>query len=185
MMLSLEDFQTQSFDSAKKVLAEVASNAIDLAMPGCMILDVRMPEMDGPTLQKELLAREISIPIIFLTAHGDVPLAVETLKRGAWYFLEKPFDPQRLVSLVRKALDVSRVNRERNLARSAARQILMSLTPREREVADKIAAGLSTKMIAVELGSSPHTVAHQRARIFDKADVGSSVELANLLRDAE
>ena len=182
---------SQSFDSAERFVAELDSQQAAWAprtqppQPGCILLDVRMPGMSGLALFEQLLERGIAQawPVIFLTGHADVPTAVATVKRGAFDFCEKPFSDNALVDRVEQALALSR---ERLLARSVRQQLeqrLSELTERERDVMGLVAKGLPNKLIADELDISVRTVEVHRARVFDKMDVKSAVELANLLRE--
>jgi two-component system, LuxR family, response regulator DctR len=146
----------------------------------CLLLDVRMPDMSGSALFDTLASRGLTkrIPIIFLTGHGDVPMAVDTLKRGAFDFFEKPFNDNKLMDRVEEALAASREAAE--MAQVQSR--LDSLSVREREVLDLILAGKMNKVIADELGISMRTVEVHRAHIFDKMSVKTAVELARLLK---
>jgi two-component system, LuxR family, response regulator DctR len=146
----------------------------------CILLDVRMPEMSGAALFDTLAARGLAqrMPVIFLTGHGDVPMAVDTLKRGAFDFFEKPFNDNKLMDRVEEALAASR-------EAGAAAQIqdrLAMLSTREREVLDLILAGKMNKVIADHLGISMRTVEVHRSHIFDKMGVKTAVELARILK---
>ncbi len=154
--------------------------------PCCLLLDVRMPGLSGLALFERLAERGLVdvLPVIFLTGHADVPTAVDMVKRGAFDFCEKPFSDNALVDRIEQALQrsaqVQAALRERE--RLAAR--LAELTDRERDVMRLVARGLPNKLIADELDISVRTVEVHRARVFDKMDVKSAVELANVLRDA-
>lgn len=146
----------------------------------CVLLDVRMPGISGGALFDALAARGLTrrLPVIFLTGHGDVPMAVDTLKRGAFDFFEKPFNDNKLMDRVQEALAAS-------MEASTAAQVharLATLSIREREVLDLILAGKMNKIIADELGISMRTVEVHRAHIFDKMNVKTAVELARLLK---
>lgn len=146
----------------------------------CLLLDVRMPDMSGAALFDTLVTRGLTqrLPVIFLTGHGDVPMAVDTLKRGAFDFFEKPFNDNKLMDRVEEALAASR-------EAGAAAEVhtrLAALSLREREVLDLILAGKMNKVIADELGISMRTVEVHRAHIFDKMNVKTAVELARLLK---
>jgi two-component system, LuxR family, response regulator DctR len=146
----------------------------------CVLLDVRMPDINGVAVFDQLAARGLTarMPVIFLTGHGDVPMAVDTLKRGAFDFFEKPFNDNELMDRVQQALASSR-------AAGAAAQVqarLASLSAREREVLDLILAGMMNKVVADKLGISMRTVEVHRAHIFDKMQVKTAVELAGLLK---
>lgn len=144
---------------------------------GCVLTDVRMPDMDGLALQRRLSDMGIRLPVIVMTGHGDVPIAVQALKAGASDFLEKPFDDEVLLAAVRAALETSRRTREREAAVTDVAVRLANLTPREREVLDGLVAGLPNKEIARDLGSSPRTVEVQRARVMEKMGARNLSEL--------
>jgi len=146
----------------------------------CVLLDVRMPGMNGIAVFDQLVARGLlaRLPVIFLTGHGDVPMAVDSLKRGAFDFFEKPFNDNQLMDRVEEALARSR----QAAAASAVRERLATLSAREREVLDLILAGNMNKVVADKLGISMRTVEVHRAHIFDKMQVKTAVELAGLLK---
>jgi two-component system, LuxR family, response regulator DctR len=146
----------------------------------CMLLDVRMPGMNGIAVFDQLVARGLlaRLPVIFLTGHGDVPMAVDSLKRGAFDFFEKPFNDNQLMDRVDEALARSR----QAAAADAVRERLATLSAREREVLDLILAGNMNKVVADKLGISMRTVEVHRAHIFDKMQVKTAVELAGLLK---
>ncbi|HYD80880.1 MAG TPA: response regulator [Paucimonas sp.] len=146
----------------------------------CLLLDVRMPDLSGVALFDLLAARGLTrrLPVIFLTGHGDVPMAVDTLKRGAFDFFEKPFNDNKLMDRVQEAFAASRAAG----ASAAVHERLATLSVREREVLDLILAGKMNKVIADELGISMRTVEVHRAHIFDKMQVKTAVELARLLK---
>ncbi|MGV0982967.1 MAG: response regulator transcription factor [Limnohabitans sp.] len=179
---------SESFDSAEAFLAMLEKSADPSAHPtmqaACILLDVRMPGMSGLALFEQLLANGIaqSWPVIFLTGHADVPTAVDSVKRGAFDFCEKPFSDNALVDRIEQALNLSH---ERLAARQQQNQLqsqLSELTERERDVMRLVVEGLPNKLIADQLDISVRTVEVHRARVFDKMDVKSAVELANLLR---
>lgn len=140
-----------------------------------------MEEMSGLELFDQLRARESQLPVIFLTGHGDIPLAVAAVKKGAFDFVEKPFNDNELVDRVIQALEFDASRRERRAGQATAAMRLTQLTPREREVMEHILAGKYNKVIADELNIALRTVEVHRARIFDKMGVKSAVELAQLL----
>ena len=146
----------------------------------CVLLDVRMPGMNGIAVFDQLVARGLlaRLPVIFLTGHGDVPMAVDSLKRGAFDFFEKPFNDNQLMDRVEEALAKSR----QAAASGAVRERLATLSAREREVLDLILAGNMNKVVADKLGISMRTVEVHRAHIFDKMQVKTAVELAGLLK---
>jgi two-component system response regulator DctR len=146
----------------------------------CVLLDVRMPGMNGIAVFDQLIARGLlaRLPVIFLTGHGEVPMAVDSLKRGAFDFFEKPFNDNQLMDRVEEALAASR----QAAAVGAVRARLATLSAREREVLDLILAGNMNKVVADKLGISMRTVEVHRAHIFDKMQVKTAVELAGLLK---
>mgnify|MGYP006196875077 CR=1 FL=1 len=190
---------SESFDSAESFLAMVQGNGASIAagdgaawqpdpallqQSACILLDVRMPGMSGLALFEQLLAKGIAQawPVIFLTGHADVPTAVDSVKRGAFDFCEKPFSDNALVDRVEQALALSQ---ERLVARQTQQRLqsrLLELTERERDVMRLVVEGLPNKLIADQLDISVRTVEVHRARVFDKMQVKSAVELANLLR---
>ena len=167
-----------------------AADYLDAGLPaleqtGCLLLDVRMPGMSGLELQQALIARGCHLPIVFITGHGDVELAVKAMKRGAFDFLEKPFKDQRLLDVVSAALR----QREADLVSSERAQQagdrLARLSPREAEVARLVAQGLPNKLVARELDISEKTVHIHRQHVMEKAEVGSAAELARLMLQAD
>jgi len=168
-----------TYDSAAAFLAFAQSGAFD-AEGDCVLLDVRMPEISGVAAFDQLAARGLTarLPVIFLTGHGDVPMAVDTLKRGAFDFFEKPFNDNQLMDRVQEGLAASR----QASGKAAVQARLATLSSREREVLDLILAGKMNKVVADELGISMRTVEVHRAHIFDKMQVKTAVELAGLLK---
>ncbi|OYT89231.1 MAG: DNA-binding response regulator [Burkholderiales bacterium PBB6] len=152
--------------------------------PSCLLLDVRMPGMSGLALFERLIERGLvdALPVIFLTGHGDVPTAVAAVKRGAFDFVEKPFSDNALVDRVEQALLRSEAVLEARVDQRATQQALSDLTEREREVMQLVVEGKPNKLIADALDISVRTVEVHRARVFEKMNVKSAVELANLLR---
>lgn len=167
---------TQAWNSAEEFLA-----AWQPDWSGCIVLDIRMREMSGLECFDVLLAQGNTLPVIFLTGHGDVPMAVGALKKGAYDFLEKPFEDNALVDVVIRALasDARRQATQETQATVAGR--LSQLTPREQEVMQLVLAGKFNKVIADELNISMRTVEVHRSRVFEKMGVRSAVELAQLL----
>ena len=168
-----------AYDSAAAFLAFAHGGAFD-AEGDCVLLDVRMPETSGIAVFDQLAARGLTarLPVIFLTGHGDVPMAVDTLKRGAFDFFEKPFNDNQLMDRVQEGLAASR----QASGKAAVQARLATLSSREREVLDLILAGKMNKVVADELGISMRTVEVHRAHIFDKMQVKTAVELAGLLK---
>jgi FixJ family two-component response regulator len=148
--------------------------------PGCVVLDVRMPGMSGPQLQDELNRRGALIPVIFITGHGDVPMAVEAMRHGAADFLQKPFSDRDLVDRIRLALAVDRRNREAIGAKDEVRARIAALTPRERQVLDLVTQGKPNKVIAGDLGASQRTIEIHRARVMEKMGATSVAQLVRM-----
>lgn len=171
-LLDSTGLKAQAFDSAEAFLA-----AYSPKMCGCLVLDIRMPGMSGLELHEKLNAMHSTLPIIFITGHGDVPMAVSALKKGAVDFIEKPFNDQEMVSLIRGALLEDLKNHEVRLIEADAQRRIEALTPREREVLELIVAGRLNKQIADDLGISIKTVEVHRARVMEKMGVNSLAEL--------
>ena len=173
---------SEAYESAEAF--EAARGRAEPAAPGCILLDVRMPGQSGLALFERLSERGIAHawPVIFLTGHADVPTAVDTVKRGAFDFCEKPFSDNALVDRVEQALAVSRERMAQLAVQRAVRARTHELTERERDVMRLVAGGHPNKLIADELGISVRTVEVHRARVFEKMEVKSAVELANLLQ---
>ncbi|CAN5819913.1 response regulator [soil metagenome] len=171
---------TTCYDSGEKFLASLERTIKYDPDGDCLLLDVRMPGLSGAILFDTLTARQLTrrLPVIFLTGHGDVPMAVDTLKRGAFDFFEKPFNDNKLMDRVQEALAQSR----QAGALAAIHERLATLSAREREVLDLILLGKMNKVIADQLGISMRTVEVHRAHIFDKMKVKTAVELAGLLK---
>ena len=174
------DIAATAYPGGKAFLNSLQEHVSFSAEGDCLLLDVRMPDLSGSALFDELGLRGLitRMPVIFLTGHGDVPMAVDTLKRGAFDFFEKPFNDNKLMDRVLEALAASR---EANVA-AAVQQRLTGLSLREREVLALILAGNMNKVIADKLGISMRTVEVHRAHIFDKMNVKTAVELARLLK---
>lgn len=155
----------------------------DPVQPGCLVLDVRMPEMSGLELQEQLNRQGAVIPVIFITGHGDVPMAVEAMQAGAFDFLQKPFRDQDLIDRIQRALEKDRANRAMLDERSLIRERLESLTPREREVLDMVSSGKPNKIMAADLGVSQRTVEIHRARVMEKMGASSLAQLVRMVMD--
>jgi two-component system, LuxR family, response regulator FixJ len=174
VLLEAADFKVRSFSSAKAFLDD------EDARHGCLIADIRMPDMSGLELQEEIIRRRMELAVIVMTGHGDVPLAVRAMKAGAIDFLEKPFDDETMLASVRRALVAGSQARSRSAETRAARDLLATLTPRERSVLDKLVQGRSNKITAHDLGISPRTVEIHRAHIMDKMNARSLSDLVRI-----
>jgi len=148
--------------------------------PGCLLLDVRMPGLSGLDLQEELRRRGVPPPIIIMTGHARVPMAVRALKGGAIDFIQKPFSDQSLLERIRQAIDLDRRTRQVRMEAAKFAALLTYLTPREREVMDLVIEGKPNKIIAADLGISPKTVEIHRGRVMEKMQVESVAELVRL-----
>ena len=174
-MLKTSGFRVHSYPSGAELLKE--AKALE---PGCILLDIRMPGMDGLEVQQALQERGVSLPVVIMTGHGDVPLSVRALKAGAIDFIEKPFEREILLSAMKAGFAVlRRSDSGRERAKEAAVR-LQALTPREREVLDGLAEGLPNKTIAYDLGISPRTVEIHRANLMTKLGVRSLSEALRL-----
>lgn len=173
-LLRSADLLVRTYDSAEEFLREAGKLA-----PGCIVTDVRMPDMDGLELIRRLKADGLSLPTIVMTGHGDVPLAVEAMKLGAVDFIEKPFKDQVLLDAIARAfsLDRSPVNGEGDLRHQ---EVFATLSPREHEVLRSVLAGSTNKVIAREYGISPRTVEVHRANLMMKVGAGSLSELVRM-----
>jgi two-component system response regulator FixJ len=179
LLLEVAGFKVRSYTSARQFLDDEASRH------GCLVADIRMPDMSGLELQEEVARRHLDLPVIIMTGHGDVPLAVRAMKAGAVDFLEKPFDDEKMLSSVRRALEIGSRARSRNAEAITAIHLLASLTPRERGVLDKLVQGRSNKVVAFELGISPRTVEIHRAHIMGKMEASSLSDLVRMVLAAE
>lgn len=181
-LLESMGWEVRAHASADEFLAEGLG---ELERLGCLLLDVRMPGMSGLELQQQLRARGCAFPIIFLTGHGDVELAVQAMKFGAFDFLEKPFKDQKLLDAVSAALRQREIDQLGRARAEQAGQRLARLSPREAEVARLVARGLPNKRVARELDISERTVHVHRQHVMEKAEVGSAAELAHLMLQAD
>jgi FixJ family two-component response regulator len=166
--------RVEGFDSPVEFLKRSLPDA-----PCCLVLDVRLPRISGIELQRQLTDRGVSIPIIFITGHGDIPMSVEAMKAGALEFLTKPFRGQVLLDAIQKAIERDRSMRQEKSGLAELRGRLVSLTPREREVMNGVMAGKLNKEIAAELGASERTIKIHRASLMRKMGAAS---LADLIR---
>jgi two-component system, LuxR family, response regulator FixJ len=180
-------FLLKSVGLATRTLAS-ASEFLDSykpSQPGCLVLDVRMPGMSGLELQQQLNLRGAVIPVIFITGHGDIPMAVETMQQGAFDFLQKPFRDQELIDRIQRALERDASSRAALDEHARIRARLDSLTPREREVLALMTRGKPNKIMAAELGVSQRTVEIHRARVMEKSGAGSLAQLVRMVMDLE
>jgi FixJ family two-component response regulator len=171
-MLEGNGYQVAAYDSAEAFLAVCRPD-----MAGCVVLDVRMPGMSGLELFEELSRRRCTLPVVFITGHGDVPMAVSALKKGAVDFIEKPFSERDMLRLIEQCLKLERENRDKRLLEADTARRLEHLTQREREVLDLIIVGKLNKQIADVLGISIKTVEVHRARVMEKMGANSLAEL--------
>ena len=170
-------YQTEAFSSAEGFLAQGRFDA-----PGCILLDVRMPGLNGLELQEALAAADRQLPIVFITGYGDVPMSVRAMKAGAEDFLPKPFDDEELLTAVARALNKSQREQNERTEVAEIRRRLSCLTPREREVLCHVVAGQLNKQIAVDLSIAEKTLKVHRARVMEKMGASS---LAGLVATAE
>jgi two-component system response regulator FixJ len=179
MLLESTGLRTQQYHSAEEFLR----NPIDLLM-GCLILDVRMPDMNGLDLHQEIKRSNPNLPVVFVTGHGDVPMAVQAMKNGALEFLQKPFRDQEFIDCVNRALKTnSKALNGLNRRRSIQVRI-ESLTKREYEIMRLIAEGNNTKVVAVKLNISPRTVEIHRARTMEKMQAKTLAQLVQMVVEA-
>ena len=176
MLLELKGFRTRTFPGAEAFLAEYRPD-----WPGCLVLDLRMPGMSGLELQAELARRGDVLPVVIITAHGDVATTRAALKGGAVDFIEKPVDDEALVAAITSALDRDAHERERAQAAAGTAERLARLTGREREVLALVAEGRHNREIAVALGISPRTVEVYKARMMEKLQVRRVPDLVRLV----
>jgi two-component system, LuxR family, response regulator FixJ len=176
MLLRSVGLATRAFPDANTFL-----EAYRPEMPGCLILDVRMPRMSGLELQHELNRRRYTLPVIFITGHGDVPMAVEAMRHGAMDFLQKPFNDDKLIRRVQRALEQDARERDLLQRREEIQRRLASLTPRELDIAERVVRGDANKAVAIDLGISARTVELHRARIMQKMGARSLAQLVQMM----
>ena len=176
LLFECADRKVRAYSSAGDFLAND-----DPSIPGCVFSDIRMPGMSGMRLQDEMIARNIVTPIIFLTGHGDVDMAVRALRKGAYHFLQKPVDTGELIQSLRECLEKTR----NGLSSEEVRALLELLTPRERQITRLLLEGVPNHGIAVRLNLSVRTVENHRTSVYRKLRVNSYEELKNLLRGCE
>jgi two-component system, LuxR family, response regulator FixJ len=171
---------TRPLASAAEFLASYSP-----AQAGCLVLDVRMPAMSGLELQQQLNLRGATIPVIFITGHGDIPMVVEAMQHGAFDFLQKPFRDQDLIDRIQKALAKDAQLRAALREQDRIRERFETLTPREREVLELMARGMPNKVMAAELGLSQRTVEIHRARVMEKSGASSLAHLVRMYLDMQ
>jgi RNA polymerase sigma factor (sigma-70 family) len=179
-LLSTVGLQAEGFESADAFLLKNLPDA-----PSCLVLDVRLPGLSGLDFQRELAAKNIRIPVIFLTGHGDIPMSVQAMKGGAVEFLTKPFRDQDLLDAIGIALERDRARRDQERERVTLRRRYDSLTAREKEVISMVAAGMLNKQIADRLGTAESTVKVQRSRATEKMRAESLVDLIRMIEKIE
>ena len=179
-LIESEGLPVHPFASAEAFLAYYQDG-----LAGCLVLDVRMPGMSGLELYERLAAQRSTLPVIFITGHGDVPMAVSALKKGAADFIEKPFNDTDMLRLIRQCLTLDQERRARRAREDSVSQRLAQLTAREREVMDRVVEGKLNKQIADELNISMKTVEAHRARVMDKMGVRSLAELVQCALEGE
>jgi RNA polymerase sigma factor (sigma-70 family) len=175
-LLSSVGLQVESFESAETFLQRKLPDA-----PSCLVLDVRLRGLSGLDFQHELAARNIRIPIVFVTGHGDIPMSVRAMKAGAIEFLTKPYRDQDLLDAVRIALEQDRARREQERDLTDLQQRFDSLTPREQEVISMVVSGMLNKQIAGELGTAENTVKVHRSRAMEKMNAQSFADLVRMI----
>jgi FixJ family two-component response regulator len=178
-LLTAAGFEVAAFESPQQFLDHHEAGAA-----GCLVLDVAMPGLNGMELQQELAARGSTLPIVFLTGHGDVPTSVQAMKRGAADFLTKPVDENDLLAAIRSAFEKDRAIRKTRAETAEIEQRLATLTPREREVLAHIVGGKRNKQVAGDLGTVEKTIKVHRARVMEKMQVRSLAELVRLAERA-
>lgn len=179
LYLELEGWQVALYTQARRFFAEDRPS-----VPGCLVLDVRMPELTGLECQRMLNERQSNIPIIFISGHGDIDMAVQTILNGAYDFLQKPVDEERLVRSVLRAATDSVMKAEGKVSDEAAVALVRTLTERELEVAKLVAQGLVSRTIAERLGISPRTAELHRSHALKKLSAASPEQLKNILKGA-
>lgn len=175
-LLDSVNMQAVGFQSADAFLSEHEPGTA-----GCLVLDIRMPGMSGLDLQKKLRDMEVSLPIIFITGHADVPMAIEAMKYGAVEFIQKPFREQELLDCINAAMKNARESYDRNIEKKQIRKRLNSLTEREQEALELLSEGHPNKVIADKMGISQRTVENHRAHLLEKMQARSTAALIKLL----
>lgn len=176
LMKSVE-LNAKAYVSAKEFMAQYETD-----VPGCLVSDIRMPGMSGLELQQELKKRGSQMPIIFITGHGDIPMAVEAIKHGAEDFLTKPFRDQDLLDCINMAMDKDLEQRHKLDERVSIERCLSTITTRERQVLDRVVAGKANKVIAFELNLSHRTIEVHRSHVMEKMQAHSLAELVKFMQ---
>jgi two-component system, LuxR family, response regulator FixJ len=174
-LLSTVGYKTTVFALPSEFFARFRTNE-----PGCLILDIRMPEMSGLEVQQQLNRLGAMLPVIFITGHGDVPMAVQAMKEGAYQFIQKPFRDQELLDHINHALQLDRENRKDLLRRAELQRRVETLTPREKQVMNLVVEGEANKVMAIDLGLSERTVEIHRAKVMEKMDARSVAHLVKM-----
>jgi FixJ family two-component response regulator len=182
--VSAEAFLTRALPRPRGSQSMNQSGSQASSHPACLILDIRMPGMSGVELHEQLMRQGIVTPVIFVTGHGDVPMAVEAIKRGAFDFVEKPFDETKLLGIIERAIAQDALHSSSAEQQSQLAARLTRLSPREREVLDLVVSGKMNKTIADTLGISIKTVEAHRARVMEKMDARSLAELVQQVMQA-
>jgi two-component system, LuxR family, response regulator FixJ len=180
LLLKSVGLPVETFGSAQEFL-----DGFDADRSGCLVLDIRMPGMSGLELQQRLNEIHSIVPIVFITGHGDVPMAVEAMQHGAVDFIQKPFRDQDLIDRINQALEKDRENRSGLRDRDKIRERMKHLTPREHEVLDLVTKGKANKVIAGDLDVSQRTVEIHRARVMEKMEASSLAHLVRMVIEAE
>ncbi len=176
MMLVSMEHKVHSFPTANEFLEQY-----DESMAGCIVLDIRMPGMDGMELQKELNSKNSILPIIFVTGHGDVPMAVEAMQQGAIDFIQKPYREQELLEKIKAALELDAEQRTSLIEKKEIQRKLDELTPRELEIMNMMIDGHANKVIAIDLDISQRTVEIHRSRVMHKMETHSLAHLVRMI----